>query len=99
MSLRLFYVDHERYKLKQNRCNGKSWCIDFYSDEIFEIKMNQHERFCKRFDKSSERLLRGLFKDEWLTLSFLFTLFKQFRQNTSDFSIEFDKTFIEIRKF
>ena len=23
ISLRLFYVDHERYKLKQNRCNDK----------------------------------------------------------------------------
>ena len=64
MSLRLFYIDHERYKLKQNRCNNKLWCIDFYFDEIFEIKMNQHERFCKRFDESSNRLPRGLFKDE-----------------------------------
>ena len=64
MSLRLFYVGHERYKLKQNRYNGKSRCIDFYSDEIFEIKMNQHERFRKRFNESSERLSRDLLKDE-----------------------------------
>ena len=99
MSLRLFYADHERYKLKQNRCNDKSRCIDFYFDEIFEIKMNQHEHFCKRFNESSERLSCDLFKDEWLILSLLFIFFKQFRQNTSDFSIESDKTFIEIRKF
>ena len=99
MLLRLFYVDHERYKLKQNRCNDKFWCIDFYSDEIFEIKMNQHERFCKRLNESSERLSRGLLKDEWFILSFLFIFFKQFRQSTSDFNIESDKTFIEIYKF
>ena len=99
MSLRLFYVDHERYKLKQNRCNDKLWCIDFYSDEISEIKMNQHERFRKRFNESSKRLPRDLFNDEWLILSFLFTFFKQFCQNTSDLNIESDKTFIEIRKF
>ena len=99
MSLRLFYVGHERYKLKQNRCNGKLRCINFYFDEISEIKMNQHECFCKRFDESSERLSCGLLKDEWFILSFLFTLFKQFRQSMSDFSIELDKTSIEIRKF
>ena len=99
MSLRLFYVDHERYKLKQDRCNDKLWCIDFYSDEISEIKMNQYERFCKRLDESSERLPRGLLKDEWLTLSLLFILFKQFCQSTSDLNIELDKTSIEIRKF
>ena len=99
MSLRLFYVDHERYKLKQNRCNDKLWCIDFYSDEVFKIKMNQHERFRKRFDESSKRLSRGLFKDEWLTLFLLLTFFKQFRQNTSDLNIKSDKTLIKIRKF
>ena len=99
MSLRLFYVDHERYKLKQNRCNDKFWCIDFYSDEISEIKMNQHECFCKRFDESSKRLPRGLFKDEWFILSLLLTFFKQFRQSTNDLSIESDKTLIKIRKF
>ena len=99
MSLRLFYAGHERYKLEQNRCNGKSWCIDFYSDEIFKVKMNQHERFRKRLDESSERLPRDLLKDEWLTLSSLLILFKQFRQNMSDFNIEPDKTSIEIRKF
>ena len=99
MSLRLFYVGHERYKLKQNRCNDKLWCIDFYFNEISEIKMNQHERFRKRLDELSERLPRGLFKDEWLILFFLFIFFKQFRQNTSNFNIEFDKTLIEIRKF
>ena len=98
MSLRLFYVDHERYKLKQNRCNDKSWCIDFYFDEVSEIKMNQHERFRKRFNKSSERLPRDLFKDEWFILFSLLTFFKQFRQNTSDLNIESDKTSIEIRK-
>ena len=64
MSLRLFYADHERYKLKQNRCKDKPRCIDFYSDEISEIKMNQYERFRKRLDESSKRLPRGLFKDE-----------------------------------
>ena len=99
MSLRLFYVDHERYKLRQNRCNDKLWCIDFYSDEISEIKMNQHERFRKRLDEPSERLSRDLSKNEWFTLFFLLTSFKQFRQDTSDFNIEFNKTFIEIRKF
>ena len=64
MSLRLFYVYHERYKLKQNCCNDKFLCIDFYSNEIFEIKINQHKHFCKRFDESSKRLSRNLFKDE-----------------------------------
>ena len=96
MSLRLFYVDHERYKLKQNRCNDKLWCIDFYFNEISEIKMNQHEYFCKRFNESSKRLPRDLLKDKWLILSFLLTFFKQFRQNTSDLNIKSDKTFIEI---
>ena len=99
MPLRLFYADHERYKLRQNRCNDKLWCIDFYSDEISEIKMNQHERFRKRFDEPSKRLPRDLLKNEWLILSSLLTFFKQFRQNTSDFSIKSDKTPIEIRKF
>ena len=99
MSLRLFYVDHERYKLKQNYCNDKFWCIDFYFDEIFEIKMNQHERFYKRLNELSKRLPRDFFKDEWFILSLLLTFFKQFRQNTSDFNIESDKTSIEIRKF
>ena len=79
MSLRLFYVGHERYKLKQNRCNDKFWCIDFYFDEISEIKMIQHERFCKRLNESSKRLSRGLLKDEWLILFFLFIFFKHFR--------------------
>ena len=99
ISLRLFYADHKRYKLRQNRCNDKFWCIDFYSNEISEIKMNQYERFCKRLNESSKRLSRDLFKDEWFILSFLLILFKQFRQDTSDFNIESDKTFIEIRKF
>ena len=99
MLLRLFYVDHERYKLKQNRCNDKLWCIDFYSDEISEIKMNQHERFCKCFNELSKRLPRGLFKNEWFILFLLLTFFKQFRQSTSDLNIKPDKTFIEIRKF
>ena len=40
MSLRLFYADHERYKLRQNRCNDKPRCIDFYFDEISEVEMN-----------------------------------------------------------
>ena len=64
MSLRLFYVDHERYKLKQNRCNDKLRYIDFYFNEISEIKMNQHERFRKRLNESSKRLPRDLFKNE-----------------------------------
>ena len=99
MSLCLFYVDHERYKLKQNRCNDKFWSIDFYFNKISEIKMNQHKHFRKRFDESSKRLLRGLLKNEWLILSFLLIFFKQFRQSTSDFSIESDKMFIKIYKF
>ena len=99
MSLRLFYADHERYKLKQNRCNDKFWCIDFYSDEVSEVKMNQHERFHKRFDKSSERLSRDLLKDEWFILSLLFIFFKQFRQSISNLNIKSDKTFIKIHKF
>ena len=99
MSLRLSYIDHERYKLKQNRGNDNFWCIDFYFDEIFEVKMNQHKRFRKRFNESSKRLSRDLLKNEWFTLFLLFTFFKQFRQSTSDFSIEFDKTSIKIRKF
>ena len=99
MPLRLFYADHERYKLRQDRCNDKLWCIDFYSDEISEVKMNQHERFCKRLDESSKRLPCGLLKDEWFILSSLLIFFKQFRQSTSDLNIELDKTFIKIRKF
>ena len=78
MSLRLFYVDHERYKLKQNRWNDKFWYINFYSDEISKIKMNQYERFYKRFDELSKRLSRDFFKDEWLILFLLLTFFKQF---------------------
>ena len=99
MLLRLFYVGHERYKLKQNRCNDKFWCIDFYFDGIFEIKMNQHKRFYKRLDELLKRLSRDFFKNEWFILSLLFILFKQFRQSTSDFNIEFYKTFIKIYKF
>ena len=99
MPLRLFYADHECYKLKQDRCNDKFWCIDFYFDEIFEIKMNQHECFCKRFNELSKRLSRDLLKDEWFILSFLLTFFKQFRQSTNDFNIESYKTFKKICKF
>ena len=99
ISLCLFYVNHERYKLKQNCCNDKFWCIDFYSDKIFEIKRNQHKRFYKCFNESSKRLLRGLFKNEWSTLFLLFTHFKQFRQSMNDFNIKSYKTFIKIRKF
>ena len=79
MSLRLIYVDHERYKLKWNRFNNKFWCIDFHFDEVFEIKINQHKRFYKRFDESSKRLSRSFFKNEWFILSFLLIFFKQFR--------------------
>ena len=64
MLLRLFYVCHERYKLKQNRCNDKSRRIDFYFDKIFEIKMNQHKCFCKRLNELLKRLSRDLFKNE-----------------------------------
>ena len=99
MSLRLFYACHERYKLRQNYCNDKLRRIDFYFDEISEVKMNQHKRFHKRFKESSKCLSRDLLKDEWFILSFLFIFFKQFRQSTSDLNIEFHKTFIEIRKF
>ena len=79
MLLCLFYVDHKRYKLRQNCCNDKLWCIDFYFNEISEVKMNQHKHFRKRFDESSKRLPRDLWKDEWFILSFLFIFFKQFR--------------------
>ena len=99
MSLRLFYVNHERYKLKQNRYNDKFWCIDFYFNEISEIKMNQHKYFCKRLNESSKRLPHDLLKNEWFILFLLFTFFKQFRQSISDLNIESDKTFIKIRKF
>ena len=64
MSLRLSYICYERYKLKQNRCNDKFLRIDFYFDEVSEVKINQHERFYKRFNESSKRLSRDLFKNE-----------------------------------
>ena len=40
ISLRLFYIDYERYKLKQNPYNDKYYCIVFYFNEISEIQMN-----------------------------------------------------------
>ena len=99
MSLRLIHVDHDRYKLKQNYCNDKLWCIDFYFNEVFEIKMNQHKRFCKRFNESSKRMPRDLFKTEWLIFFLLFTFFKQFRQSTSDSNIKLHKIVTKICKF
>ena len=62
--LRLINVKCKYYKLKQNNCNNKIQCIDFYFNEIFEIKMNQHERFYKRFNKSLKRLSRDVVKNE-----------------------------------
>ena len=64
MLLRLFSVIHKYHKLKQNNCDDKIRRIDFYFNEIIEIKMNQHERFCKHFDKSSKRLFRDIVKNE-----------------------------------
>ena len=98
MSARLIYADHERYKLKQNRCDGKLWCISFYFNKISEIEMNQHERFYERLNKSSKRLSCAVLKDEWLILFFLLTSFKQFCQSTNNLNIESHETFIEIRK-
>ena len=76
MSLLLTYVDHERYKLKQNRYNDKLWYIDFSFDEVFKNKMNQHKRFRKHFDESLKRLSCSFLKNEWLILFFPFTFFK-----------------------
>ena len=98
ISARLIYIDHERYKLKQNRCDDKLWCINFYFNEISEIEMNQHKRFRERFNKSLKRLSCVVFKDEWFILFFLLTSFKQFCQNTSNFNIKSHETFIKIRK-
>ena len=64
MSLRLFNVIRERHELKQNNCDDKTRRINFYFNEIAEIKMNQHERFCKRFNKSSKRLFRDVVKNK-----------------------------------
>ena len=40
MSLRLFNVEREYHELKQNNCDNKIQRIDFYFNEIIEIKMN-----------------------------------------------------------
>ena len=99
MSLRLFSVIRERHELKQNNCNDKIRRIDFYFNEIAEIKMNQHKRFYKRFNKSSKRLSRDVVKNERFVLFFLFIFLKQFRQKPSDLNIKFHKTFIKICEF
>ena len=99
MSLRLINVRCECYELKQNNCDDKIRRIDFYFNKIFEIKMNQHERFCKCFDKSSKRLFRDVVKNERFVLFFLFISFKQFRQKSSDLNIKSHETFIKICEF
>ena len=99
MLLRLFSVIHERHELKQNNCDNKIQRIDFYFNEIVEIKMNQHERFYKHFNKLSKRLSRDVVKNERFVLLFLFTFFKQFCQKSSDFNIKSYKTFIKICEF
>ena len=62
MSSRLIYVDHERYKLKQNRCDDKFSCMDFYFNKISEIKINQHKYFHERSNELSKYLFYDLFK-------------------------------------
>ena len=64
MLLHLFNVIRERHELKQNNCDDKTRRIDFYFNEIIEIKMNQYKRFCKRFNKSSKRLFHDIIKNE-----------------------------------
>ena len=66
----------ERHKLKQNNYNNKIQRINLYFNETVEIKMNQHERFRKRFNKSSKRLSRDVVKNEQFVLFFLFIFFK-----------------------
>ena len=99
MSLRLINVKCKCYKLKQNNYDDKIRRINFYFNEISKIKMNQHERFCKCFNKSLKRLSRDVIKNEQFTLLFLFIFFKQFRQRSSDFNIKSHETFIKIYKF
>ena len=99
MLLRLIYVDHERYKLKQNCFIDKLWCMDFYFNKFSKIKMNQYERFYKRFNELSKCLFRDFLQDKWFILSFLFIIFNQFRQSTNDSYIESHKIFIKICKF
>ena len=79
MLLRLFNVIRKRYELKQNNCNDKISRIDFYFKKIAEIKMNQHERFYKRFNKSLKRLFCDIVKNKQFVLLFSFIFFKQFR--------------------
>ena len=62
--MRLFRVVRERQKLKQNNCDDKIRRIDFYFNEIAEIKMNQHERFYKCFNKSLKRLSHDVVKNK-----------------------------------
>ena len=64
MSLHLINVKCKCYKLKQNNCDDKIQRIDFYFNEISEIKMNQYKRFHKRFDKSSKYLSRDVIKNK-----------------------------------
>ena len=61
--------------------------------------MNQHERFYKRFNKSSKRLFRNVIKDEQFALLFLFIFFKQFRQKLHNLNIKSHEMFIKIYKF
>ena len=99
MLLRLINVKCECYKLKQNNYDDKIRRIDLYFNKIFKIKMNQHERFCKHFNKSSKRLSRDVVKNERFVLFFLFIFFKQFRQRLNDFNIKSHETFIKICEF
>ena len=64
MLLRFINFKCEFYKLKQNNCDNKIQRIDFYFNEIIEIKMNQHKRFYKCFNKSLKRLFRDVVKNE-----------------------------------
>ena len=99
MLLCLFNVIHERHKLKQNNCDDKIRRINLYFNEIAEIKINQHECFYKRFNKSSKRLSRDVVKNEQFVLLFLFTFLKQFRQKSNNLNIKFHETFIKICEF
>ena len=76
MSLRLINVKCECYKLKQNNCDDKIRRIDLYFNKIFEIKINQHKHFYKRFNKSSKRLSCDVVKNKRFILFFLFIFFK-----------------------
>ena len=64
MSLRLISVRCKYYELKQNNYDDKISRIDFYFNKVFEIKINQHERFHKCFDESSKFLSLDVVKNK-----------------------------------